>query len=455
MQFQAARPAAVLEPGNRRCLPSSAWARSVLLCCGLVQAATLLLTPSAQAQAQAQEPAQGLTAQGRERITSYMQAATGGRGHLGAVTLVARHGKVLDWQAFGYRDLQRQVPMTPDSIFRIYSMSKSVAAVATLILMDDGRLTLDDPVSRHLPEFEPLQVFAGGSADAPLLRAAQRPLTIRHLLTHTAGFATGGSDIAQASLLLERAKLTTSADLADFARRVARVPLATDPGERYRYDGVNYEVLGRLIEVASGMPLDTFVRQRVFGPLKMVDTGFGVPLPERRRIVDVSTVSPAQRLVLDSGPSARQPGVMLRPYFSLAGGLYSTAPDFMRFCQMLLNGGTLDGATVLARGSVDLMLSNQLLQRSPPPGVATPESRPGEGMGLGGWVIPDSPQRRQPGSVGSFGWSGAASTYFMIDPKLQALAILLLQHLPPDEGEDLLPKRASKFYDRVYEALNP
>jgi CubicO group peptidase (beta-lactamase class C family) len=202
------------------------------------------------------------------------------------------------------------------------------------------------------------------------------------------------------------------------------------------------------------LPLDAFVQQHIFGPLKMVDTGFKVPLPERRRIVDVSTTSAAGRLVLDSGPSAVQPGVMLRPYFSLAGGLYSTAPDFMRFCQMLLGGGTLAGATVLARSSVDLMLSNQLLQRNPPPGVLPTEARAGEGMGLGGWVILDSPQRRRPGSVGSFGWSGAASTYFMIDPKFQIMAILLLQHLPPEEGQDL-PKRSSQFYDRVYEALNP
>jgi CubicO group peptidase (beta-lactamase class C family) len=418
----------------------------MLLPCKLVAAAALLLAPQAQAQE--------LTPQGRERMASYMVAATGSRGHLGAVTLVARHGKVLDWQAYGFRDLQRQVPMTTDAIFRIYSMSKSVAAVATLVLMEQGRLTLDDPVSRHLREFEQLQVFAGGSAKAPRLRAPQRPLTIRHLLTHTAGFATGGHDIEQASLLLERADLPASANLQDFAQRVARVPLAADPGERFRYDGVQFEVLGRLIEVVSGLPLDAFVQQHIFGPLKMVDTGFKVPLPERRRIVDVSTTSAAGRLVLDSGPSAVQPGVMLRPYFSLAGGLYSTAPDFMRFCQMLLGGGTLAGATVLARSSVDLMLSNQLLQRNPPPGVLPTEARAGEGMGLGGWVILDSPQRRRPGSVGSFGWSGAASTYFMIDPKLQIMAILLLQHLPPEEGQDL-PKRSSQFYDRVYEALNP
>lgn len=447
MQIQAARPVILLAVGRWQCPRLPAWAaRFALQAFGLVPVAALWLAPDVAAQ--------GLTPQGREALTSYMSRATGSRGHLGAVTLVARHGKVLELRAYGHRDLQRQMPMTTDSIFRIYSMSKSVAAVATLILMEQGRLKLDDPVSRHLREFEHLQVFAGGSASAPELRAPQRPLTIRHLLTHTPGFATGGSDNEQASLSLERADLSASANLRDFAERVARVPLAADPGERFRYDGVQYEVLGRLIEVVSGLPLDTFVQQQIFGPLKMLDTGFKVPPAEQRRIVDISTLNAAQQLVLDSGPSARHPGVMLRPYFSLAGGLYSTAPDFMRFCQMLLNGGALDGATLLAASSVDLMLSNQLVQINPPAGVLPNEARLGEGMGLGGWVIRDSPHRRRPGSVGSFGWSGAASTYFMIDPKLQLAAILLLQHLPPEEGEDL-PKHSGKFYDRVYEALSP
>ena len=398
--------------------------------------------------------AQGLTPEGREGITAFMQAATGTRGHRGAVTLVARAGQVVDVQAFGSRDLQRRVAMTPDAIFRIYSMSKSVAAVATLMLAEQGRLTLDDPVAKHLPEFAQMQVLTGGTAAAPVLRAARRPITIRQLLTHTPGFATGGRGIEEASLLLERAALQDAADLKDFAARVAREPLAGDPGDRYRYDGVQYEVLGRLIEVASGMPLDAFVQQRIFGPLKMMDTGFSVPVDQRQRIVDLSTVSAAERIVLASGASATEPGVMLRPYFSLAGGLYSTAADFMRFCQMLLNGGRLDGAAILEPKSVETMLSNQLVQLDPPPGLPATQSRAGEGMGLGGWVILDAPQRRRPGSVGSFGWLGAASTYFMIDPTLQVIAILLLQHLPPDDGADL-PKLNSKFFERVYQALAP
>lgn len=423
--------------------------------CGIKLIVTLAVLVALAVAAAAQPArAQELTAQGRERISSFMAEATGPRGHLGAVTLLARAGRVVELQTYGSRDLQRRVPMTADAIFRIYSMSKAVAAVATLILVDQGRLSLDDPVARHLPDFERLQVFEGGTAAAPQLRPARRPITVRQLLTHTSGFATGGRGIEEPSLLLQRAGLQGSADLKDYAARVARLPLASDPGERFRYDGVQYEVLGRLIEVASSMPLEAFVQQRIFGPLKMVDTGFSVPSAQRGRIVDISTMGPAGSLVLAGGPSATEPGVRLRPYASLAGGLYSTAPDFMRLCQMLLNGGTLDGAQVLGRDSVATMLSNQLLQTDPPPGLLPTQARPGEGMGLGGWVILDEPQRSRPGSVGSFGWSGASSTYFMIDPKLQLIAILLLQHLPPDDGPDL-PKLNTRFFDLVTQALAP
>ena len=398
--------------------------------------------------------AQELSAPGRERIRSFMAEATGPQGHLGAVMLLAQAGRVVELQTYGSRDLQRRVPMAPDAIFRIYSMSKAVAAVAALILVDQGRLSLDDPVARHLPDFAAMQVFEGGTAAAPQLRAARRPIRVRDLLTHTAGFATGGRGIEEASLLLQRAGLQGSADLKDYAARVARLPLASDPGGRFRYDGVQYEVLGRLIEVAGGVPLEAFVQQRIFGPLKMVDTGFSVPPAQRGRVVDISTMGPAGTLVLADGPSASEPGMRLRPYASLAGGLYSTAPDYLRFCQMLLNGGTLGGVQVLGRESVAAMLSNQLRQTDPPPGLLPTQARPGEGMGLGGWVILDEPQRSRPGSVGSFGWSGAASTYFMIDPKLQFIAILLLQHLPPDEGPDL-PKLNTRLFDLVTQALAP
>ncbi len=390
----------------------------------------------------------------KDAYQSLLAGATQDKGYLGGVTLVAQKGQVLHLQSFGYRDLMRQDPMSSDAIFRIYSMTKSVAAVAALVLVDDGKLNLDAPVSGYLPEFLSMQVMVGGSADRPQLRPAQRPITARQLLTHTAGFATGGIGMEEASKLLGRQELHRSTDLRDFAGRAARSPLQAEPGTRFLYDGVNYQVLGRLIEVVSGLPLDVFMQERIFTPLKMSDTGFSVSAAKRARIVDITTMGPAGHLVLAAGPSAANPGAMLNPYVSAAGGMYSTASDFLRFCQMLLQGGQLDGVVVLSAKSVQTMLSNQLVQSNPDRGLQPTESGQGEGHGLGGWVLLEGHPQRRSGSVGSFGWSGAASTYFMIDPKQQLVAILLLQHLPGDASNEL-PKLQFPFYQRVYQTLSP
>ncbi len=394
--------------------------------------------------------AEGFSPERLARISPFMRAATEAPAYLGAVSLIARHGKVVDWQAWGHRDLARQVPMTPDSIFRVYSMSKTVSAIALLMLLEEGRLALDDPVARHLPEFVALQVFAGGSAEAPRLRSPVRALTVRHLLTHTTGFATGGAGFEQATALLERAELERSVDLRDFASRVARVPLAADPGERFQYDGVQIEVASRLIEVASGLSFEVFLKRRLFEPLRMPDTGFEVPAHQRHRIVDITTVDAAGRLVAAPGLSA--PGERLRPYFSGAGGLYSTAADYARLCQMLLGGGSLDSAQILGRKTVELMLLNHLTQTHPATGLAATQFSASEGFGLGGSVLLDVARHGRLGSVGAFGWLGAASTYYTVDRQEQLVVILLLQHLPRDGAPDL-PKLAAPFYNLVYQAL--
>ena len=394
--------------------------------------------------------AEGFSPERLARIAPFLQAATDTQAYLGAVSLIARHGKVVDWQAWGHRDLARRVPMTPDSIFRIYSMSKTVTSIALLMLMEEGRLALDEPVARHLPEFAALQVFAGGSADAPLLRAPTRTLTVRHLLTHTTGFATGGAGFEQPTALLERAELHRSADLRDFAARVARLPLAADPGQRFQYDGVQIEVASRLVEVVSGLPFDLFLKRHLFDPLRMPDTGFEVPPDQRHRIVDITTLGAAGRLV--AAPGLGLPGERLRPYFSGAGGLYSTAADYARLCQMLLGGGSLDNAQILGRKTIELMLMNHLTQTDPAPGLAATQFSASEGFGLGGSVLLDVARRGRPGSVGAFGWLGAASTYYTIDRQEQLIAILLLQHLPRDGAADL-PKLSTPFYNLVYQAL--
>lgn len=383
-------------------------------------------------------------------LDDFLRQATDRDGYLGAVAVVLQDGKIVYQGAAGHADLARTRPMTEDAIFRIYSMTKPITSVAALVLVEEGRLRLDDPVARYLPEMSGLQRFAGGTVEAPQLEPLARALTVRHLLTHTAGFATGGEGIEEATRLLEKADPSAAADLAGFVARVATAPLAEEPGTRFRYDGVNTEVLARVIEVASGQSLDAFLRRRILAPLRMRDTGFSVPPSERARVVDITVMGADGRLALDDGPSARAPGARLRAYDSGAGGLYSTAADYLRFARMLANGGTLEGATVLRPDSVDLMMRDQLSVFDPP----VPPPTPGEGFGLGGYVVTDARASARPGSPGQFGWSGAASTSFTIDRQRRVVALLLAQHLPGD-GPDELPKLATPFYRRMYQAVAP
>jgi CubicO group peptidase (beta-lactamase class C family) len=391
---------------------------------------TALLACSVATAAQPQE----LSPARLEPATRLVQSAVDQKQYAGAVILVSSHGRIVLLQGVGYRT---------DAIFQIYSMTKPITSVAALLLMEEGRLSLDDPVSRFLPEFARMQVQEGSARSRP----AARPITIKHLLTHTAGFAAGEKLSGPAVDRLIQARLDEVTTLAAYAAGLAALPLANDPGVRFSYDGVNTEVLSRVIEVVGGMPFDRFVRERVLVPLRMVDTGFSVPPDQRARIVEMTSTDESGRLVAASGgPIPR--GEMRKRYPSGAGGLYSTAGDYARFCQMLLNAGELDGIRILGRKTVELMMSNHLTQLSPPMN----EFNDGEGFGLGGYVVLDPARRGQPGSVGQFGWSGAAATWFTIDPKEQLIAILMMQHLPRGLPHDP-PRLGKPFNDLVYQAL--
>lgn len=399
---------------------------------------------------EAEPAAAGFSAPRLERLHAFLRESTGADGYLGGVTLVARGGKLVDWHAYGHRDLARTQPMQRNDIFRIYSMTKTITSVAVLMLMEEGRLGLEDPVSRYLPELASLQVVDGGTADAPLLRAPKTPVTLRMLLTHTAGFAAGlpGDDVAGA--LRERVDTRSATDLRGLVERLARAPLAADPGTRFGYEGANTDVLARVVEVVSGESFDRFLQTRIFDPLRLVDTGFRVPQAQRERVVDITVMGPDGELVLDEGVSARRPGEPLTPYPSGAGGLYSTAADYARFAQMLLDGGTLDGASILGRKTVELMLRNHLTMLDPP----VTQFSVSEGFGLGGYVVLDPAARGVPGSAGQFGWTGAASTAYWIDPQERLVAILLLQHLPNSRPDDL-PRISRRFQALVPQALLP
>lgn len=389
-----------------------------------------------------------LDAQRLARIDVFLARATTPQAYTGAVALIARDGRVIYERAGGHRDLARTQPLQTDAIFRIYSMSKPITTVAALMLMEEGRLGLDDPVSKYLPEFTAMRRFTGGSADAPQLVQANRPITLRHLLTHTAGFATGGEGIEQPTQLLERAALQDASSLEGFVRRLARVPLADEPGTRFRYDGVNTEVLARVVEVVSGERFSGFLQRRIFTPLGMRDTGFSVPPAQRQRIVDLTRRDAEGRLVLADTNDARTPGQRLRAYDSGAGGLYSTAHDYLRFAQMLADDGRVGSTQLLSRKTIDLMMRDQLATFDPP--LRGPA--PGEGFGLGGYVVTDVAQRGRLGSAGQFGWSGAASTYFTVDRKERLVALLLCQHLPDDRPGDLA-RLSVPFFNLVYQAV--
>jgi CubicO group peptidase (beta-lactamase class C family) len=393
-------------------------------------------------------PSQGMSAERLERLHGFMRDLAGPGGYLGAVTLVARNGRIVDWEAYGYRDLGRRHKMERDAIFRIYSMTKTVTAVAVLTLMEEGKLGLEDPVASYLPEFAQMRVFDGGTAEAPVTRPANGPITIRQLLTHTPGFAVYGKPSDPVNLLFTRAALHTAPDLKEYVARLARLPLGHEPGAQFHYDGVPIQVAARLVEVVSGMPFDQFLQQRIFTPLGMADTGFEVAPAKRARIAEMTTTDADGRL----GPPARgivpPAGERMNPYFSGAGGLYSTAGDYARFAQMLLDGGELDGVSILGRKSVELMMQNHLTHLDPP----VHEFSGAEGFGLGGSVVLDAARRGRLGSVGQFGWSGAGGTYYTIDPKERLVAILMTQHLPQGLPKD--PRKPTvRFTNLVYQSL--
>ena len=388
----------------------------------------------------------GFTMERPQRLDDFLRKAAATRhGYLGAVSVVSLDGKAPEIAAYGYRDLARRERMRPDAIFRIYSMTKPITSVAALMLAEEGKLSLDAPVSRYLPEFAGLRCLCGGGNDAV---SPPRMPTIRNLMTHTAGFATDAAEHPRAAHLLELAAPDRASDLADYAKRVAQAPLAEAPGTHFHYDGVNTQVLARIVEVAGGQPFGEFLRRRVLVPLRMKDTGFEVPQAKRSRVVDLTAMGEGGKLVLADTESARHPGIRLNRYDNGAGGLYSTAADYLRFARMLADGGELGGTRLLSRETVDLMMRDQLAGFAPP--LAGPA--PGEGFGLGGYVVTDVAKRGRSGSEGQFGWSGAASTYFTIDRKRGLVAILLAQHLPRD-GADDLPRLSVPFFNLVYQTL--
>lgn len=369
---------------------------------------------------------QGVSTAGLARMSAILRRDIDAGRHAGMVALVARNGRIVHFEAMGSRDLEGKLPMEKDSIVRIYSMSKLITSVAVLMLMEEGRFNLDDPVGRYIPELAHPRVFVSGTADAPVLADARQPITIRHLLTHTSGYLYGGDGAL--GQIYGRTKALDSSDLTQFITKVGTLPLHHQPGEEFDY-GISTDILGYLVQVVSGKPFGQFLEERIFAPLGMKDTGFRVPPASLARVAKVYRAGQDGRLVAaDDVVSPTRPDGG-RGLESGGGGLFSTAGDYARFAQMLLNGGTLDGQRLLSRKTVELMTANHLAPLAKPRHAYNTAM----GFGLGVEVRVDQGGSAELGSVGQFGWAGMATTYVRIDPAEKLVAILLVQHLPMNE----------------------
>ncbi len=388
--------------------------------------------------------AAGFSAERLDALHRNLRATVDAGKYSGYVLVLARDGEIVDFRAHGQRDIEARAPMQKDSIVKIFSMSKIVTSAAILMLMEEGRLKLGDPAEDHLPALQNRKVFVGGTADAPQLVEANRPFTIRDLLTHTAGYYYDESWSADAvpAELMKRAKIFESSSLDDFINRIAAVPLHDQPGTRYRY-GINTDILGAIVEKASGQPLDRFLQERIFAPLNMRDTSFWVPEEKRSRLAKVYQRDVVGELVPSVWGNAALAGPD-RPFFSGGGGLYSTAGDYLRFAQMLLNGGELDGTRILSRKTIELMTQNHIAHLANP----HPFNIPSQGFGLGVRVLTDLGQSPLLGTPGTFGWDGAATTKVEMDPTERLVSIVLFQHVPFNQ-DDIFATWANGYYSAL------
>lgn len=370
----------------------------------------------------AQPAAAGLAPERLQRIDAYLEGLIEAGEIAGAQVMLARNDLIVHNEVFGVRDLRDATPVTHDTLWRIYSMTKPVTSVAAMMLHEEGRFGLDDPLADYLPEYAEMMVWQDGEA-VP----AQGPITIRQLFTHTAGFSYGFTDEG-VDAVYRQAELFAAPDLAAFSERLASLPLAHQPGSRWHY-GVNTDVLGRLVEVVSGQTLDDFLEERLLEPLGMVDTFFEVPAEKLDRFGTNHRLNP-ENGVLEVVPDGALAGIRWQDVGLLSGGggLVSTAADYMRFARMLRGGGSVDGVRVLSPKTVAWMTRNHLPDGVVGDGVFGREAAIGFGLGFA--VIDDAAGwSGHVGATGEYWWGGAAGTLFWIDPEYDVIAILMIQRL--------------------------
>lgn len=389
-----------------------------------------------------------------QRISAKMQTYVDEGKVAGMITTVARRGQTVHLEKTGWMDREAQRPMELDAIFRIASMTKPITAVAIMTLYEEGYFALNTPISEFIPGFQDVKVFVRETGDDVEVEDLVRPITFRHLFTHTAGLSYGWNQEdpvdryyikLQKAAGIERAKATTK----DVVEMLTQAPLAYQPGTRWRYS-LAIDVLGYLIEVISGQPLDRFFKDRLFEPLGMTDTDFCVPQTKATRLTALyGHPEGATELQLLEAP-ADSPRFVKPAFLSGGGGLVSTTSDYAHFLQMLVNGGELDGTRILSPTTVDLFTINHAPAAALPYGFAQGEDlfHQGYGYSLGTRVLMDVSASGKAGSVGEFGWDGAFNTYFWIDRTQALYGLLMTQHSP----NNYYPL-ADTFKQLTYQAL--
>ncbi|WP_321915015.1 serine hydrolase domain-containing protein [Paraburkholderia sp. J11-2] len=386
---------------------------------------------------------QGMSCERLARIERFLDENYVAAGTLaGTVTQVWRRGELALNSVLGLADRERETRMAEDSIFRIYSMTKPITSVAIMMLVEECKIALDDPVSKYIPSWEKLGVYAGGFMESFQTRAGARPMRVVDLLRHTSGLTYGfqqNTNVDAAYRKLKVGELATAGTLDEMIEKLATLPLEFSPGEAWNYS-VSTDVLGYLVGKVSGMAFEDFLKARIFDPLGMVDTAFYVPQEKVSRFCACYAIGAlGSKVVSDRGPTL-QDDPHTSPYreppsfVSGGGGLVSTAADYMRFARMLLGGGELDGVRLLGPKTVQLMTANHLpggvdlprLSRS----MFTEAAYEGVGFGLGFATTIAPASTLIPGSAGDFFWGGAASTFFWVDPREDMIVLFLTQLLP-------------------------
>jgi CubicO group peptidase (beta-lactamase class C family) len=383
-----------------------------------------LSAPAALAAAQlptAKAESVGMSSERLARLPDGMKALVSNGKLAGVVTMVSRHGKVVEFDATGKRDIASNAPMQKDSIFRIYSMSKPITGVAMMMLFEEGKWQLNDPVAKYIPEFAGLKVYATDASNNIVMKDQVHQVTMRELMSHTGGFTYGFfSGTAVDKMQRDADLLNPNNTLDEFIKRVAKLPLNSQPGSEWHYS-ISVDIQGYIVQKLSGMPFEKFLEQRIFKPLGMVDTAFYVPKDKLNRFAEFYSYDKDGKLLVVGPKDGLNHDFSQVPALSSGGGgLVSTATDYMRFCQMLLNGGQLEGVRLLSPLSVELMRSNVLS-----PNV--PILAPGAGFGLDFAVYTDPVAAGGYYGKGTYWWGGAAGTWFWIDPVNDLIVLGMIQ----------------------------